>query len=111
MTVDLDDAFETDSLILNDRAAVLSGDADPNTPGLIAPIGSYYLRTNGLHYRKTGALDNQWTQTDVGGGSVPDQLQFFNRAGAPEFITIVLAPTTHLPFFNRAGGTENIGII
>jgi hypothetical protein len=108
MTVDLADAFETDSLIINERAAVLSGDADPNTPGLIGPIGSYYLRTNGLHYRKTGALDNQWTQTDTGGGGGGGDLAFYTRAGAADFIGII---ASELPFFNRAGAAENIGIV
>lgn len=108
MTSTIEEAFEVEGLLVDDKTGILSGDADPNTPGLIAPVGSYYMRTNGLHYRKTGALDNQWTQTDTGGGGGGGDLAFYNRAGAAEFIGII---ASELPFFNRAGAAENIGII
>lgn len=61
-------AFEVPSLVINDRGGILSGDADPAVPGLNAPVGSLYMRTDGRHYRKTGGLDTDWGETDLGGG-------------------------------------------
>jgi hypothetical protein len=61
-------AFETESILLRDRTGLVAFDIDPTTVGFNAPIGSLGMRTNGSHYRKTGALDTDWTQTDVGGG-------------------------------------------
>lgn len=101
-------AFETESVLLRDRAAIVSFDIDPTTVGFNAPIGSLGLRTTGQHYKKTGGLDTDWLETDQGGGGSGD-LAFYNRAGAAEFIGITIA--SELPFFNRAGGAENIGII
>ncbi len=64
----VDRFFEVPGLVVNDKAAVFSGDDDPAIPGLNAPIGSLYMRTDGRHYRKTGGLDNDWGETDTGGG-------------------------------------------
>ena len=53
-------AFEVPSIVINDLGGILSGTADPNVPGLNAPIGSIYLRDNagaGEHWKKVGALD------------------------------------------------------
>ena len=65
-------AFEVPSLVINDLGGILSGTANPTTPGLNAPISSIYLRDNagvGEVWRKTGASDTSWDLTDQGGGS------------------------------------------
>ena len=99
-------AFEVPSLVINDRAGIVSFDVDPLTTGFAAPIGSLGMRSNGQHYRKIDALDTDWTEVDG-----PNWLQFFNRAGAAENIAIIDIPAYQLTFFNRAGASENIGII
>lgn len=99
-------AFEVPSLVINDRAGIVSFDVDPITTGFAAPIGSLGLRSTGEHYRKWGALDTNWDQIDG-----PKELQFCNRAGVMENVAIIDVPTYQLPFFNRAGVAENIGII
>ncbi|MHA1806200.1 MAG: hypothetical protein ACTSX2_01335 [Candidatus Thorarchaeota archaeon] len=102
-------AFETDSILLRDRTGLVAFDIDPTTTGFNAPIGSLGMRTNGSHYRKTGALDTDWTLTDTGGGGGGGgELAFYDRLGVADFIDIVVG---QLPFFNRAGGSENIAII
>lgn len=69
-------AFEVPSIVINDLGGILSGTADPSTPGLNAPVGSIYMRDNGgvgEHWKKIGALDNDWELqlegTGGGGGS------------------------------------------
>jgi|GEM_PF-3115827 len=48
---------------LSNGLYIMSGAADPSAAGgVAAPIGSLYLRTNGEHWRKTGAADTQWTE-------------------------------------------------
>jgi hypothetical protein len=101
-------AFEVPSIVVNDRTGLVAFDIDPTTTGFNAPIGSLGMRTNGSHYRKTGALDTDWTLTDVGGGGGGGELAFYKRDTTPDFIDIVVG---QLPFFNRAGGSENIAII
>jgi len=109
MASTIDQAFEVEGILVDDKTGILTGDNDPSVPGLIAPVGSLYMRTNGLHYRKVGVLDNQWTQTDTGGGGGgAEYLQFFDRSTAQANILIVL---NFLPFYNRAGVAQNIGII
>lgn len=101
-------AFETDSILLRDRAGLVTFDIDPLTVGFNAPIGSLGMRTDGIHYRKTGALDTDWTQTDTGGGAGNHYLQFFLRNGAGDNILLVAG---FLTFFNRSGLSEDIVII
>jgi hypothetical protein len=112
MVSTVDQAFEVEGILVDDKTAILTGDDHPSFPGTIAPVGTLYMRTNGLHYRKTGILDNQWTQTDAGGGGGgPQYLQFSNRLGAAENILIIEDSGLKLPFFNRAAAPENIAII
>lgn len=108
---DLNDAFETDSLLIgegSDLAGIVAGATDPSVAGQEAPLGSFYMRTNGQQFKKTGPGNMDWSETDTGGGGGGGDLPFYNRAGAAEFIAIVVS---QLPFFNRAGASENIGII
>ena len=66
-------AFEVPSIVINDLGGILSGTADPSTPGLNAPIGSLYMRDNGgvgEHWKKTGSLDTDWVIETSGGGGV-----------------------------------------
>ena len=65
-------AFETESIIIRDRTGLVAFDIDPTTVGFNAPVGSLGMRTNGLHYRKTGALDTDWTETDTGAATSQD---------------------------------------
>jgi hypothetical protein len=48
---------------LSNGLYIMSGTVDPSAgDGIEAPVGSLYLRTNGEHWRKTGAGDTQWTE-------------------------------------------------
>jgi len=54
-------AFEIDSLILEEKVAILAGTEDPTMgAGEIAPVGSLYLRTDGSIYNKTDSGDTDW---------------------------------------------------
>lgn len=67
-------AFEVPSIVINDLGGILSGTADPSTPGLNAPIGSIYLRDNagvGEHYKKVGAADTDWNLEQSTGSNPP----------------------------------------
>jgi len=77
--VSVEKAFEVPSIVINDLGGILSGTADPNVPGLNAPIGSIYLRDNagaGEHWKKVGALDTDWNleQTSGAGGEEDAQI-------------------------------------
>lgn len=61
----LQQAFQVDEhgVSLNDLALILSGSADPTAGGgEAAPVGSFYCRTNGQAYKKTGNLNTSWTE-------------------------------------------------
>ncbi len=65
-------AFEVPSIVINDLGGILSGTADPSSPGLNAPIGSIYMRDNGgvgEHWKKTGAADTSWNLQEDSGGA------------------------------------------
>jgi hypothetical protein len=48
---------------------LLQGVADPSTgSGVPAPVGSFYLRTTGEQWSKTGVSDTAWTLVGGGGG-------------------------------------------
>lgn len=67
-------AFEVPSIVINDLGGILSGTADPASPGLNAPIGSIYLRDNGgvgEHYKKVGAADTAWNLEQSSGTNPP----------------------------------------
>src|SRR6056297_1385211 len=55
--------------------AVLEGVADPSqSPGREAPMGTLYLRHNGISYKKIGAADTEWvkasTTSNAGAGFI-----------------------------------------
>jgi hypothetical protein len=110
MAIDLDDAFETDSLLLGQGttfAGVIATDEDPSVSGQAAPMGSFAMRTTGQHYKKIGAGDTDWKETDS-----PNELIFVNRAGAAANIAIVDIGINYvLTFFNRAAASEDIVIV
>lgn len=110
MAIDLDDSFETDSLLLGQGttfAGVIATDENPSIAGQAAPMGSLAMQTNGKHWKKTGPADTDWKEADA-----PNELTFFNRAGAAANISIIDAGVGYvLTFFNRAGASENIVII
>lgn len=45
----------------DDDVGIVHGDIDPITAAQAAPIGSLYLQTNNLRWRKTGGSDTDWT--------------------------------------------------
>jgi len=68
--VSVEKAFEVPSIVINDLGGILSGTADPSSPGLNAPVGSLYMRDNGgigEHWIKFDAADTDWKreQNDV----------------------------------------------
>ena len=106
---DLDDAFEVDSLLVGENelaGAIIYGNFDPSVIGQDAPLGSFFMRDNGDHYRKTGAGTMAWKLIEG-----PQFLQFCERDGTVNNIPIIGAPNYFLPFFNRSGAADNIGII
>lgn len=64
-------AFETDELLIQEAASVLTGAGDPSVEWVDRPVGSLFIRTTGELWQKTGSLPNQWTKLEAGaGGSV-----------------------------------------
>lgn len=62
----IDNGFSVGVLSLDDLALIVSRVEDPTVvPGYEAPVGSLYLRTNGLIYRKTGAANVDWIALDT----------------------------------------------
>ncbi len=50
-------------------ADLLFGISDPSVVGKAAPVGSLYLRSNGVSFKKVGALDTQWETASAAEGS------------------------------------------
>ena len=73
-------AFETDELLIQEKASILTGAADPRTVPYARPIGSIYLRTDGTLWQKNGPLANEWTQVQGGEGSGPGTNESFGNA-------------------------------
>lgn len=65
----IDNGFSIDTLALQDLVLLTAGDLDPSVAGYEAPVGSLYLSTSGMAYRKTGALDTDWSLITSGGVS------------------------------------------
>lgn len=64
----IDDAFTVDTLSLDDNVLITSGTIDPTiTSGFEAPIGSLFIRTNGVLYQKNNTADVDWSEFVVGG--------------------------------------------
>ena len=99
MAMDLNKAFEVDALLIGDVVGIIAGADDPSVAAQFAPIGSFYIRTNGSMYQKTGALDIDWTENistatgvDFGDlGPIENLTAISHDAGAKVFI---LADTT-----------------
>lgn len=66
----INNAFEVDSLLINEKIELLAGDVDPSlSAGTTATVGSLYLRSDGKIYNKVGLNDNEWQLNDAGTGS------------------------------------------
>lgn len=67
----IEQAYEVyeDGISIKGIVGIFAGADDPTISGFDAPIGSVYLRTNGLIYRKTGSINEEWNEDIVGGGS------------------------------------------
>ena len=81
-------------LDIDGLATVVSGTGDPTVaPGHPAPPGSLYLRTNGEHWRKTGASDLLWANitliTLTPGVLAAGTTQNYAPVGAPPGPTII----------------------
>lgn len=76
----LERAFETDELLIQEKASILTGAADPRTVPYARPIGSIYLRTDGTLWQKTGLLANEWSQVQGGEGPGPGTGDSFGNA-------------------------------
>ena len=60
--------FEVEGIDIGHSVNVLAGVDDPSVGlGVVAPVGSMYLRTNGQTFKKTGVADTAWT-LDVSAG-------------------------------------------
>lgn len=60
---DFQNAFDVEVLSLDDKLGIIQGDLDPSSgAGETAPVGSLYLRTNGLSYQKFGPNDVDWVK-------------------------------------------------
>jgi hypothetical protein len=75
-----ENAFETEEILLNDTAAILSGSIDPSSAGEAAPIGSLYLRDTGQHYKKTGGADTAWSEQVSSDDEDPHAEETFTQA-------------------------------
>jgi hypothetical protein len=56
----LDTAFNVEHLSIDDKVLLISGDVDPNSQSIGAPLGSIYLSTIGDVYVKRTPLTNGW---------------------------------------------------
>lgn len=119
----IDNAFTVDEhgVFLNFTTAVLTEAADPSTGlGETAPIGSIYLRTNGVLYVKTAAANTDWTtvpntadlvagyqplNTNLTGLSALATTGVMIRTGAGTFTTRIITGTT-----NRITVTSGDGV-
>lgn len=77
---EIDRAFSVPAVSLDDIVGIFYGDIDPSASGFDAPIGSLFLRTNGSHYRKTGAGNLDWTS---GASGTVDYLNDVGDVNAP----------------------------
>jgi hypothetical protein len=105
-------AFQPENGInLDDLAGIFAGTADPTVLGEAAPIGSLYLRTNGMLFQKIGSADTAWmvfsqglgeavkiSATDTNAGYLNAKLlvtsslsKSVQNAGANETLTLDLA--------------------
>jgi len=53
----------------NGQADVLYGTFDPSVTGKAAPMGSLFLRSNGVSFKKTGAGDTDWQKSSDASGA------------------------------------------
>lgn len=61
----IDKAFRTDAISLDDDILLSHGSADPSeAPGVEAPIGSFYFRTDGTQFHKLGPDDTDWVKME-----------------------------------------------
>lgn len=67
--VNINRAFEVDSLYLGDTIVLTAGSFDPSVDGQESPIGSLFIRNNGQLWQKTGNLDTDWVKNDPGSGA------------------------------------------
>jgi len=51
------------------KADVLFGTSDPSVTGKEAPVGSLYLRSNGVSFKKTGVGDTDWEKASQAEGA------------------------------------------
>lgn len=63
--------FATKTLQLDGVKIISAAPAPTAPPGVVAEIGSLYLRTSGELYQKTGAAATQWTRLGVTGPQGP----------------------------------------
>lgn len=77
----------------NEERKILAGSEDPTADGVVAPLGSLFLRDNGLIYRKSGATNTDWTQLDDSDFAATLDTTF---AAGP--FTAVAVPVTLGPF-------------
>jgi len=105
----IDGAFSTEILALDDTVLLTQGSADPTIgAGYEAPVGSLYLRTNGSVYRKVDTADVDWKIMDsVNAGS--------SVIIEDEGVTVTGGPFTNLNFIGEGvtavdGGTGTVDI-
>lgn len=120
----LDRALDTDTLVLKNGVGIMDGADDPSSVGVVAPLGTLYLRTNGDTYHKTGSGDTAWASL-VGTGSGRDVMDFRmaddsqnNIEGAGRFFPVfmasgnglnLIAPESgKLPYYDAANNQDNI---
>ncbi|RLA64286.1 MAG: hypothetical protein DRQ78_06170 [Epsilonproteobacteria bacterium] len=67
------DIMQCFGILCDEETIITGGSLDPSVSGFVANIGSAYFSSNGNLYKKTGALDTDWTIFSGGGsGNVPD---------------------------------------
>lgn len=58
--VEISDFFEVEGLAFEGGAVVFSGDGNPATLQIQAPVGSLYLSNGGEVYKKFGSAEVEW---------------------------------------------------
>lgn len=97
----IDEAYTVDVLSFDDKTLIVSGESDPAVGvGYEAPIGSLYIRANGLLYQKNNTADVDWDTFRMHGEPATDlpalMLGIVSNAAIQQTYASVDWNTTHL---------------
>jgi len=108
----IDDAFTIDTLSLEDNVLITSGVIDPTIGGgFEAPIGSIFLRTNGLMYQKTNTADVAWSQFSFGSASLDELVKISANDTTSDYLNGKLNVGSSLTITeNNDGSNETLTI-